>query len=200
MIVIGLTGGIGSGKSAVASLLSELGAVHLDADKLGHEVYRRGAPCWEQVVAEFGEGILDDAGEVDRKKLASVVFGDPARLAKLSSLVQPCIRERVEELIEGRRVQGTQVVVVEAALLIEANWLDMVDEVWVVASTENNVVHRLKANKGASAEDTRARIRSQLSVEDRKRYADVVIENNGSRDALRAEVIEQWAALLKRHG
>src|SRR3990170_927024 len=153
MIVIGLTGGIGSGKSTVASLLSELGAVHLDGDKLGHEAYRRGTPCWEKVVAEFGKGILDADGEVDRKKLASVVFGDSARLAKLNLLVQPCIRERVEELIEGRRVQGAQVVVVEAALLIEANWLDMVDEVWVVASTENNVVHRLKANKGDSAED-----------------------------------------------
>jgi len=200
MVIIGLTGGIGSGKSTVARFLAELGAVHLDGDKLGHEVYRHGSPAWQALVTEFGAGILDAGGEIDRKKLGQIVFADPKSLKRLNGIVHPLIRDLALQRLEDCRRRGVAVVVLEAAVLIEAGWTDLVDEVWVVTAAEDAVVRRVKESKGANESDTRARIGAQMSTEERKRHGLVVIENNSGLDELRAKVKEAWSQVLARHG
>lgn len=198
MVIIGLTGGIGSGKSTVGKFLAELGAAHLDGDKLGHEVYLRGTPGWRSLVERFGTSILDAGGEVDRKKLGQIVFADPDALARLNAIVHPLIRSLALQRLEEYRRKGVPVAVLEAALLIEAGWTDLVDEVWVVTAPEEAVVQRVKKSKGAEEQETRARIRAQLSTGDRKRYGQVIIENNGGLDELRVKVRQAWSQMLAR--
>ncbi|MBI2957213.1 MAG: dephospho-CoA kinase [Chloroflexi bacterium] len=201
MVVIGLTGGIGSGKSTVGSLLAQLGAVHIDADKVGHKVYRQGTAGWKAVVAAFGPGVLDDSShDIDRRKLAAAVFRNPDKLAQLNLIVHPLIRRQVEEEIERCRALGAKVVAVEGAVLIEAGWKDMFGEIWVVVAPEAEVVRRVKESKGASEEETKARVHVQMPSEERKRHATVVIENDGSLDDLRGKVRREWEGLLRRQG
>lgn len=199
MITIGLSGGIGSGKSTVAGMLAELGAAHIDADKVGHEVYHRGTRGWRALVAEFGDGILDANKDIDRKKLGAGVFRDPSKLAKLNTIVHPLIMERVGEIMEDCGRKGVKVVAVEGAVLLEAGWKEYFDEVWAVVASEADVVQRVKEGRGAREEDVKARIKAQMSNEERKRHADVVIVNTGNIEELRAKVRREWENLLKRH-
>lgn len=192
MIVIGLTGGIASGKSTVAQMLSELGAVVIDADKAGHEAFRTNTEAWRKVVAAFGEDILDSNNEIDRAKLAQVVFHDPKALKKLNQLMHPLMHEIVEQRIEELRNQGVKVVVLEATLLIEAKWTDLVDQVWVTIAPETVVINRLVTQKGFTEEQARARIRSQTPISERAKQADVVIENNSDLSVLKRRVEELW--------
>ncbi len=195
MIVIGLTGGIASGKSAVAQMLSELGAVVIDADKVGHEAFRPDTEAWRKVVAAFGKGILGRNDEIDRGKLAQIVFRDPRALKKLNRLMHPLMHEIVRQRIERLRLQGVNVVVLEATLLIEAKWTDLVDQVWVTISPEATVINRLVSQKGFAEEQARARIKSQTPISERAKHADVVIENNSDLDALRRRVEALWRRL-----
>lgn len=195
--VIGLTGGIGSGKSSVSQFLAELGAVIIDADKVGHQAYKPGAEAWREVVAAFGNQILTPNGEINRKKLGEIVFTQPEALARLNQIVHPRIYDMVKARIAECRRQGIAVVVLEAAILIEANWTSLVDEVWVTIVSEASVLARLKAQRGLSEEQTSARIRSQLPNEERIKYADVVINNDGDLKELRAKVEELWARLQR---
>jgi dephospho-CoA kinase len=199
MIIIGLIGGIGTGKSTVAAMLSEFGAVHVDADKLGHQVYRKGTSCWQEVVAEFGQDVLDSEGEIDRKALASLVFADPLKLERLGRIVQPRIRSRIEELIEEHAARGDSTMVIEAAALTQVGWGGLVDEVWLVVSTEEVAVRRLMKDRGYSEEQAAERIRLQSSLNLNKQRADVVIENVGSEETLRKAVRQQWLAFVRRH-
>ncbi|MBI2853377.1 MAG: dephospho-CoA kinase [Chloroflexi bacterium] len=200
MVVIGLTGGIGSGKSTVASILAGMGATVIDADKVGHEVYCPGGPAWQDVVTAFGKGILNDTNEIDRQKLAKIVFGNPEALAKLNAILHPRMYRMVEERIKKARQRGDKVVVLEAALLIEAGWRLLVDEVWVMVAPVEKVVRRLKDKKGVAEEDARARIRVQLAAEELQKHADVVIKNNGSLEELKEKVGHQWQVLSERKG
>ncbi len=199
MILVGLTGGIGSGKSTVAKYLVEVGAAHIDADKIGHEVYRNGTPGWRAIINEFSAGVLDSDGTIDRKKLGAAVFGDAARLARLNSIVHPLIRQRVEGLARELGQKGVEVVVIEGAVLIEAGWKVFLDEIWTVAASERDAVQRVKATRNASEEDILARIRAQMTNEERKRHSLVVIENNGNLDELREKVHREWERLMERH-
>jgi dephospho-CoA kinase len=199
MMIIGLIGGIGTGKSTVATMLSEFGAVHVDADKLGHQVYRKGMSCWHDVVAEFGREVLDREGEIDRKALGSIVFADPLKLETLGRIVQPCIRGRIEELIEEHVAGGTSTMVIEAAALTQAGWGDLVDEVWLVVSSEQVALRRLTKDRGYSEEHAAERIRLLASLNLNKQRADVVIENLGSEETLRKAVRQQWLAFVRRH-
>ncbi len=193
--VIGLTGGIGSGKSTVSQLLAELGAVILDADKIGHEAFKPNTEAWSEVVATFGREILAPNGEVDRKKLGEIVFSNSESLSRLNQIMHPRMYNIMKAQIEEYRRQGVDVVVLEAAILIEANWTPLVDEVWVTIAPKDMVLERLKKQRGLVEEQTLARIRSQLSLEERVKHADVVINNDGGFDEIKAKVKELWERL-----
>ncbi len=195
MKVIGLTGGIGSGKSTVSQYLQELGAVVLDADKVGHEAYKPNTETWQKVIAAFGEQILTPEGEIDRKKLGKVVFSEPEALARLNQIMHPRMYDMMKARIAEYRQQGVGVVVLEAAVLLEAGWTPLVDEVWVTVASVPAVVKRATERTGLPEEQIRARIHSQLPTEERVKRADVVINNDGSLDELKARVKELWQGL-----
>ena len=195
MLVIGLTGGIASGKSAVSQMLSELGAVVIDADKVGHEAFRPRSDAWREAIAAFGSGILGQNEEIDRSKLADIVFNDPKALEQLNRIMHPLMYKIVEQRIEALRRQRVEVVVLEAALLIEANWTDLVDQVWVTVAPESDVIDRLCSQKGFTEQQARARLNSQMPVAEKSKYAYVVIENDSDLDTLRGRVVELWQKL-----
>ena len=197
MLTIGLTGGIGSGKSVVADLLREQGATIIDADRLGHEAYTPNSEAWTQVVAAFGEGILTAEGEIDRRKLGAIVFSDPAQLERLNGIMHPLMAGMVQQ----RKVQLSEasvaVAVVEAAVLFEAGWETLVDEVWTTVAPDDVVVERLRQRNGLSAQEASKRINSQMSSEDRIRRSDVVIENASDLVALQHQVKALWETRVK---
>ena len=189
MIVIGLTGGIGTGKSEAARILEEIGAYIIDADRLGHSAYLPHSEIWEEVVKEFGDGVLLPDEEIDRKKLGSIVFNDPVQLAKLNEIMHPRMGKMVANLIEGL---DAEVVVVEAALLLEAGWDALVDEVWCTGASEDIVIDRLKARNGLDKEEAQKRIKAQMSVDERKSRSQVMIENNGDLAQLTTVIEQIW--------
>ncbi len=195
MKVIGLTGGIGSGKSTVAQLLAELGAVILDADKVGHEAFKAGTDTWREVVAAFGRQVLTLEGDVDRKKLAEVVFGNPEALSRLNQIMHPQIGKMVKARLEEYRRQGVSVVALEIPLLVETGGTSLVDDVWVTVASEPTVLRRLEERSGLSRQQSLARLRAQVLNEERVKHADVVINNDGSLDELKAEVEQLWQRL-----
>lgn len=198
MKVIGLTGGIASGKSTVSQFLKELGAVTIDADKVGHEAFKPDTETWREVVAAFGKEILTPDGEIDRRKLGQIVFSDSQTLARLNQIVHPRIYALIKARIEDYRRQGVKVVVLEAPLLFEVDppsLADEVDEVWVTVAPEAMVLKRLGKKAGLSEPEARARIRSQLPSEERLKHADVVIDSDCGLDELRARVEKLWRRL-----
>jgi dephospho-CoA kinase len=195
MIVIGLTGGIASGKSTVARMLSELGAVVIDADKVGHEAFCPHTEAWRKVVAAFGKDILGHNEEIDRDKLAQLVFDDPKALKRLNRIMHPLMHEIVRQKIEDLRREGAEVVVLEATLLVEAKWTDLVDQVWVTITPEPDVVDRLVSQKGFKEQQARARIKSQTPIVQRAKKADVVIENVSDINTLKKRVEGLWQQL-----
>lgn len=198
MRVIGLTGGIASGKSLVSQRLAELGAVVVDADKLGHESYRPGTDTYRAVIDAFGADIAGSGGEIDRKVLGSKVFADPEARRRLEQIVWPAIRRLAAERIEELRQQGASVVVLEAAVLIEADWFDLADEVWIVEASPDAARARLMQRNGLTPEQVQARLQAQLTNEKRRPYAALIIENNGSLDDLRNAVDDAWGKIEGR--
>jgi dephospho-CoA kinase len=203
MKVIGLTGGIASGKSTVAQFLKELGAVVIDADRLWHEALEADAGLRREVVTAFGKGIVSSKQEIDRKKLGEIVFANPEALARLNSIMQPWMYETVKAQLEDYRRRGVKVVVLELPLLVEVplsmkpgqpTLSDELDEVWVTVAPESTVLKRLE-DKGLSEEQSRARIRSQLPSKERLKHADVVIDTGCSLDELKGRVTELWRRL-----
>ena len=194
-IIIGLTGGIGSGKSTVAQYLAEFGAVVIDADKVGHEAFQPGTPLYREVVAAFGRQVVTPGGEIDRKKLGQIVFADPEARERLNRMMWSRIWEMIVLRINELRKCNTGVIVVEAFGLIEAGWHKLVDRVWVTAVSEKAVVERLQKYRGMTETEILARIRSQLSNEERIRYADVVLWNEGTPEEVKARVQELWVSL-----
>jgi dephospho-CoA kinase len=186
---IGLTGGIGSGKSTVAALLAERGARVVDADRLAREVVAPGTPGLAAVVDAFGDGVLSADGSLDRPALAAVVFGDPAARATLDGIVHPLVRARAAELVAAAPADA--VVVQDVPLLVETGQAGSYDLVLVVEADPDTRVHRL-VGRGLTAEDARARMSSQASDEERRAVADVVLRNDGDRAALAAQVERFW--------
>jgi dephospho-CoA kinase len=186
---------MGSGKSTVSHLLSELGAVVIDADKVGHEAYQNGTKTWHDLVNAFGQQVVAADGSIDRKKLGAIVFGSHEQLERLNHIVHPRMFEMMKERIEQLRRQIVSVVVLDAAILFEANWAPLVDEVWVVVASEEAIVARAKVRTGLPEEQIRSRLRSQMPVEEKVRRAKVVIRNDGSVEDLRKKVEELWAGL-----
>ena len=194
MKVIGLTGGIATGKSSVSEILSQLGAHIIDADKVGHQMYLPDTEAWKDIVSTFGEDILLEDRTVNRPKLGQIVFNDKEALKTLNGIVHPRMYASFQEEIQMKRTENkdTGVVVLDAAILMEANWTPLVDQVWVVSADEETVMDRLCSKKGFTEEHARSRISSQLSDEDRKKHADVIIENNGAISHLEEKVREEW--------
>ena len=192
MFTIGLTGGIGSGKSTVAGVLNDLGAKLVDADRVGWEVYRTGTGGYRSVVDEFGEEVVGPDGEIDRKRLGSIVFGDPARMEALTGIVWPLIAGAVADRIGEEAARGTLILVVEAAVLFEAGWENLFDEIWVVTAREETAVERLISRDGVTAESVLARVAAQIPDEERVRRADAVIDNGGDLTGLRRSVESVW--------
>jgi dephospho-CoA kinase len=192
MKVIGLTGGMGSGKSTVSQFLAELGAVIIDADRVGHEAFKPDTGVWQKVVAAFGRQILTPGGDIDRKKLGEIVFGNAELLARLNQIMHPRMYDMVKVRLEEYRRREVEVIVLEAPLLLEAGWTSLVDEVWVTVAAEPTVLRRLQKRVGLSKKESLSRIRSQLSSEGRINRADVVINTDCSLDEVEARVRELW--------
>ena len=187
---IGLTGGIGSGKSTVSALLAERGAVVVDADRLAREVVEPGTPGLAAVVAAFGDSVLTQDGALDRPALAAVVFTDPAARARLDGIVHPLVRARAVELIGA--LPDDAVVVQDIPLLVETGQASAFDLVLVVEADPEARVARL-VQRGLSEDDARARISAQASDEQRRAVADVVLDNSGTPAELAAQVDRFWA-------
>jgi len=198
MITVGLTGGIANGKSEVAAMLAAKGAAVVYADQIGHEAYRRGTEEYLQIVAAFGAEVIGEDGEIDRRRLGEKVFNDPEARQRLQAIVWPAMRRMMEERLAALERQGAPVAVLEAAVLIEADWLPLADEVWVVEAAPEVARQRLMAYKGLSAAEAEARLGAQLSNEERRRHADVVIDNGGSLEDTRRQVDRLWAGLKER--
>ena len=198
MHVIGLTGGIASGKSTVARFFRENHVPVLDADVLGHRTYDPGTDTFRAVVKAFGEELVADDGTIDRKVLGAKVFGRPDELKRLTDIVWPGIRRLASEALSELETAGNELVVLEAAVLFEAGWEDLVDETWVVVVEPDFAVARLASRNGLDEAAARARIASQLSNAERTARAHVVIENNGSFDELQQRIERAWGELQQR--
>ncbi|HZC44894.1 MAG TPA: dephospho-CoA kinase [Candidatus Acidoferrum sp.] len=200
MLTIGLTGGIGSGKSTVAQILREFGAPILDADQVAHTTYAPGGPAYDAVIAAFGPDILAADRTIDRKKLGAIVFRNPEQLKKLTSIVWPATRESIRRNIADLRANGAALpIVVEAAILIEANWQALFDEIWLVRAPREQVVTRIEIQRGLKPSETEARIRAQLPDQERAKHATLTIENNGSLVELRDLLKTVWSKALTRN-
>ncbi|WP_153451966.1 dephospho-CoA kinase [Streptomyces smaragdinus] len=196
MLKIGLTGGIGAGKSEVSGLLASYGAVVVDADKIAREVVAVGTPGLAAVVAEFGDEVLAADGSLDRPKLGAVVFGDPERLKALNAIVHPLVGARSAEL---EKAAGPDAVTVhDVPLLTENGLAPLYDAVVVVDALPETQLRRLVELRGMTEAEARARMGAQASREERLAIADYVIDNDGPLDELESQVRTLWETLLKR--
>jgi len=200
MYVIGLTGGIGSGKSTVAKVLEAQGATVLSADIIGHEVYSPGRPAWQEIVNEFGHDVVADDGTIDRKKLGPIVFSDPKNLAALNSIVHPRMKGMMRERLAALAREGVKITVLEAALLFEAKWDDLADEVWVTAVPPAIAASRTSERSGLPEDQVLERIKSQMSNEERTRNAHIVIDTDCDLEGTTQQALEAWAKLTARLG
>ncbi|MFI7031996.1 dephospho-CoA kinase [Microbispora rosea] len=196
MLRVGLTGGIGSGKSEVSRRLAARGAVVVDADKIAREVVEPGTPGLAEIVEAFGEDILRPDGTLDRERLGAIVFADAEKLKVLNGIVHPKVGERSERL--QREAPDDAVVVYDVPLLAENNLAPLYDVVIVVDTPDEVRLERLLRFRGMPEADARARIAAQASREDRLRIADIVIRNEGSLDDLEAQVDKIWQDLSER--
>jgi dephospho-CoA kinase len=198
MKTIGLTGGIGSGKSTVAFFVAQLGAHVLDLDKVGNEILKKDNDISKRVVREFGASILNKSGEINRKKLGKIVFNDREALMRLNNIMHPEIDKVVAEKTGEWRSQGVKVAVLEAAAMMEAGRDWQVDEIWVTIAPEKVVLKRIMQRSAYGEAETKARIHSQMTNKERTKRATVVINNNGTPDELKSQVKAEWEKLQKR--
>jgi dephospho-CoA kinase len=193
---VGLTGGIGSGKSAVSSRLADRGAVVIDSDVLAREVVARGTDGLAEVVAAFGDGVLTGEGELDRPALGRIVFDDEPARRRLEAIIHPRVRARAAE-IEAQSAADA-IVVHDIPLLVETGQADGFDVVLVVDTPVDVQLERLTSQRGMSEAEAKQRIASQASREDRLAVADLVVDNSGTLADLDRRIDEVWAALQDR--
>lgn len=197
---IGLTGGIASGKTAVSRRLAELGAAVLDADAFAREAVKRGSPGLEEIVRAFGGGMLDKEGCLDRRRLGAVVFSDEAARLRLNGILHPIIRAEMIKAAEAAERDGFRVIVFDVPLLIECGWQEMADEVWLVIAQEGERVRRIMARDGLSEAAARQRIASQMSDEEKRPFADVIIDNSGDIQRLYKTTDRLYMQALEKDG
>ena len=192
MRVIGLTGGIASGKSTAAKILAGLGAAIIDADQLARDVVRPGEPAYQAIVEAFGNGVLNDDGTINRAALGNIVVADPPARSRLEAITHPAIALRAEELLTELRRRKTPLAIYMAPLLIEAGITDRVDEIWVVYVNRETQVRRLMQRDGLSEAEALQRIASQMPMEEKRQRARIVIDNNGTEAELVRQIREIW--------
>ena len=192
MRVIGLTGGIASGKSTAAKILAGLGAAVIDADQLARDVVRPGEPAYQAIVAAFGNGVLNNDGTINRTDLGNIVFADPAARSRLEAITHPAIALRARDLLAGLRRGKTPLAIYMAPLLIEAGITDRVDEIWVVYVDRETQLRRLMQRDGLSEAAALQRIASQMPMEEKRQRARIVIDNNGTEAEMVRQIREIW--------
>ena len=197
MKVVGLTGGIGSGKSSVAAQLKNLGARVFDADEEARKAVLRGTDCYQKVVAAFGEKIVGADGELNRSVLAEIVFKDKEALRVLEKIIHGYVWLQAEKFLEECRAVKAPVAILDTPLLIECGWHEKVDEVWLVALPEEQQIIRTMARSGMTAEAVKARIAAQMSLSEKKKYATVVIDNSGTPEETEKQIIAAWKEAVK---
>jgi dephospho-CoA kinase len=194
LLLVGLTGGIGSGKSTVARMLESLGAVLIDADDLARRAIDKGTPGYELVLQAFGRGILTPSGEIDRERLASLVFADPDARRRLEAIVHPEVARMAAEMVQSYRATD-HIVVYVVPLLVENNLQDMFDVVVTVSASEDIRLSRLAGEREMSEDDVRSRMAAQTSDSEKEGVADFVIRNDGDLSNLESNVKELWARI-----
>ncbi|MGK2966720.1 MAG: dephospho-CoA kinase [Tepidiformaceae bacterium] len=198
MLTIGLTGGIASGKTTVSQFFRARNVPVIDADILGHRAYEPGSEGFKGVVATFGDDLIAPDGTIDRKVLGAKVFGKPEEMTRLTDVVWPAIRKMASEELSQLETAGNNLAVLEAAVLFEAGWEDLVDEIWVVVVEPDQAVARLAARNGLDEAAARARLASQLSNDERIGRGHHIINNSGSLEELEAATLAEWEALQSR--
>jgi dephospho-CoA kinase len=195
--IIGLTGGIGAGKSTVATMLAERGAVVIDADRVAHEAYAPGTEGFDQLIDRFGRDIVGPDGTIDRARLGQRVFGDRQALADLNAIIHPLVRKEVaKRLRDVERDDPGAVVVIEAALMTETGWTGGSGVLWAVLADPRTVTHRLVEQRGMDPEQVRLRLKAQATNDERRKIATTVLRNDGSIEELEIEVDRAWRAYV----
>ncbi|MBN6188025.1 dephospho-CoA kinase [Aneurinibacillus sp. BA2021] len=197
-MVVGLTGGIACGKSTVSRMLAERNARIIDADIIAREVVRPGEDAWSLIIKRFGRDILLPTEELDRVKLGSIVFADEKARLDLNAIVHPAVRKRMRQLTEDAKAEGVALIVLDIPLLYESKLEHMVEQIVVVYCTEAQQLERLMQRNGFAQEEAARRIASQLSIEEKKKRADYVINNSGTLTETERQVDELVAELLDR--
>jgi len=198
MLKVGLTGSIAVGKSFVLSVLRELGCATFDADKIAHSVMEQGRPAYEDIVREFGRGVLSEDGSIDRAKLGAIVFADEARRKRLNEIVHPRVIEEQDCLLRDvEKANPLDIAVMDAALIIESGGYKRFDKLIVAFCDREIQIERLMRRNGITREDAERRIAAQMSSDEKRRYADYEIDTSGSFDQTRQQVTNMFNELLK---
>jgi len=196
-LLVGLTGGIATGKSTVSEMLRRLGCEIIDADRLARDVVEPEQPAWKQIVAEFGPGVLTADGSLDRKKLGAIVFADPERRRRLEAITHPAIRARFLARLDELAARGfAGVVVFDAAVMIESGNYKNMDRLVVVVTDDATQAARLQQRDGTAEAEGRRKIASQMPLAEKAKLADYVIDNSGDREATGEQVRRVFAALM----
>lgn len=198
MITIAVTGGIGAGKTETVNILERLGAQTVNADLLGHAAYAKGTEGYAEVVRAFGDRVVAEDGEIDRKVLGSIVFADPNSRRELESIVWPRIREMLSDCLARNAANEVELTVIEAAVLYEAGWSDLADSVWSVETTYHQRLARITEKTGIAEHEARRRIDAQIPPEARIERADEVICNDGDLTHLEQRVSALWETITKK--
>ena len=196
-LLVGLTGGIATGKSMVSALLRQLGCEIIDADLLAREVVEPGRPAWTTIVAEFGQDVVTGDGALDRKRLGAIVFANPERRRRLEAITHPAIRERFQARLDELAEKGfTGIVIFDAAVMIESGNYKNMDRLVVVVTDEPTQMSRLRGRDGTDDAEGRRKIASQMPLSEKAKLADYVIDNSGDRHATAEQVRRVFAALM----
>ncbi len=198
MLVVGLTGGVATGKTAVSRILREKGAYLIDADQIARELVQPHTPVWKELIREFGEDILEEDGSIHRKRLAARIFSQPGQRDLLNRILHPRIKEEINRRTEEIGQKDSQaIVVIDAPLLVETSGHHEVDKVIVVTSTEEQQIERLREREGATPEEAQKIMASQMTTEEKLKAADFVIRNEGSLEEMERRASEVYQALRR---
>lgn len=193
MLIIGLTGGISSGKSFISEYLQELGAIVIDADKLAREAVEPGGPALQEIRSHFGDEVFESNGKLNRKKLGEIIFNSVREKEKLNSIIHPKVIEETKRLIEKYKAeQAGPAIIIDAPLLIEAGMYNLADKIWVVAVDEEIQIERLRKRDKLTRQEALSRLKMQMPLQEKLKFADHIIDNNGSKEDTLRYVQALW--------